>query len=215
MSTAEQEGREQLPVAISALEHWSYCPRQCGLIHLEQTFDENYYTIKGQLEHERADEGTASTEHGTRIVRNVPVWSERLGLVGKVDVVEFHDGVPYPIEYKSGRKRSWAHEAIQVCAQAMCLEEMLGWDVPAGAVSYLASRRRREVPFELPLRGLVEATTSAVREMLRNEALPPALYDRRCRDCSLLDSCLPTVLVNNGRLRQLATALFALDERKA
>jgi CRISPR-associated exonuclease Cas4 len=123
--TDEALAIELEPVLISALEHWSYCPRQCGLIHLEQTFDENYYTVRGTVAHERADRGRASTEHGVRIERDVPVWSDRLALIGKVDTVEWSSkGVPYPVEYKSGRKRAWVHEAIQLCAQAMCLEEM-------------------------------------------------------------------------------------------
>ena len=94
-------------IVISALEHWSYCPRQCGLIHLEQTFDENYYTIRGAATHQRADSGLASTEHGVRIERDVPVWSDRLGLIGKVDTLEWSpEARPYPVEYKSGRKRN-------------------------------------------------------------------------------------------------------------
>ena len=200
------------PVAISALEHWSYCPRQCGLIHLEQTFDENYYTIKGHLTHERVDAGQATTERGVRIFRGVPVWSERLGLTGKVDVLEMRGSVLYPVEYKSGAEREWVHEAIQVCAQAMCLEEMLGQPIPAGAISYLASRRRREVVFDAALRQSVVETTAAVRQMLQGDQLPPAVNDARCRKCSLLDSCLPKVLVNPRRLKGLASSIFQVEE---
>jgi len=205
----DNPGRGELePVAISALEHWSYCPRQCGLIHLEQTFDENYYTIKGHLAHDRVDAGVASTEHSTRIARDVPVWSERLGLQGKVDTLEFRGGVPYPVEYKSGAQRTWEHEAIQLCAQALCLEEMLGIPVPTGAISYLASKRRREVHFAPSLRLAVETMTVAVREMLDRQRLPPAVHDARCRHCSLRESCLPAVLVNPRRVRLQAAAVF-------
>jgi CRISPR-associated exonuclease Cas4 len=207
----ERGGLEE-PVAISALEHWSYCPRQCGLIHVEQTFDENYYTIKGHLAHERADSGKVTTERGVRVYRDVPVWSDSLGLVGKLDVLEIRDGVPFPVEYKSGAERDWSHEAIQVCAQAMCLEEMLGQEIPAGAISYLASRRRRDVVFDAALRGAVVQSAEAVREMLRGERLPPAVNDARCRKCSLLDSCLPGVLVNPTRLKLLRGAIFRVDD---
>jgi CRISPR-associated exonuclease Cas4 len=200
-------------IVISALEHWSYCPRQCRLIHLEQTFDENYYTVRGTAAHERADGGRASTEHGVRIEREVPVWSDSLALIGKVDTLEWSsEGVPYPVEYKSGRKRGWVHEAIQLCAQAVCLEEMFGCAVPRGAISYLASRQRREIEFDSPLRRLVVDAATAVRAMLDREHLPPAVDDARCLDCSLPASCLPGVLVDHARIARLAADLFVVRD---
>src|SRR5689334_20612357 len=111
-------------VMLSALEHYAYCPRQCGLIHLEQVFDENLYTLKGHMAHERADTPTTRSEEGMRVERGLPLWSRRLGLTGRADVVEWHGDVPYPVEYKVGRRREWIYEALQVCAQGMCLEEM-------------------------------------------------------------------------------------------
>jgi CRISPR-associated exonuclease Cas4 len=198
---------------ISALEHWSYCPRQCGLIHIEQTFDENYYTVRGAIAHKRADSGHVSTEHGVRIERDVAVWSDSLGVIGKVDALEWsRDGVPYPVEYKSGHKRNWTHEAIQLCAQAMCLEEMLACAVPRGAISYLASRQRRVVECDHALRRLVVDTVASVRAMLAAERLPPAVDDNRCPDCSLVDSCLPGVLVDRARVARLAAELFVVRD---
>src|SRR5260370_9679809 len=127
----ETEQEEELePVMISALEHYSYCPRQCALIHIEQTFDENIYTLKGHLAHERVDQIMSRTEDDVRVERGLPLWSPRLGLVGRADVVEFHRDVPYPVDYKQGKRREWQYEAIQVCAQAICLEEMFGLPVP-------------------------------------------------------------------------------------
>ncbi len=208
----EPDGDGPQPVAISALEHWSYCPRQCGLIHLEATFDENYYTVKGRLAHERADQGAGSTEHGVRMLRDVVVWSTRLGLNGRVDMLEFHGDTPYPVELKSGQRRTWRHEAIQVCAQAMCLEEMLDRQIPLGAIAYLASHRRREIRLDAELRAAVETTTRQVRVMLEQQQLPPAVRDKRCRACSLSDSCLPGVVQDQRRLRVAAEALFALSE---
>lgn len=207
MSTSV-EGADLLPIAISALEHWSYCPRQCGLIHLEQTFDENYYTLRGRLAHTRSDTGRHSTEHGTRITRDVQIWSTRLGLRGKVDTLEFHAGVPYPVEYKSGSIRDWQHDAIQVCAQALCLEEMLGVSIPRGAIAYLASHRRREVTFTPVLRAAVAAAATAIRQMLTDQRLPPAVHDPRCNHCSLQDSCLPAVLVDRPRARRHLATVF-------
>src|SRR6266567_8319359 len=133
------------PIMISALEHYSYCPRQCALIHIEQTFDENIYTLKGHIAHERVDQTITRNEEDMRIERAVPLWSRRLGLVGRADVVEFHGEAPFPVEYKVGPRRKWGHDDLQLCAQALCLEEMTGQEVRHGAIYYHGSRRRKEV----------------------------------------------------------------------
>jgi CRISPR-associated exonuclease Cas4 len=195
-------------IMISALEHYSYCPRQCGLIHLECTFDENIYTLRGRLAHERVDAVTSRSEAGVRVERAMPLWSARLGLVGRADVVEFRGATPYPVEYKLGKRRQWAYEAIQVCAQGMCLEEMLGEPVPSGAIYYVTSRVRREIVFDDTLRHLVEETTRAVRILLRSDVLTAAPNDQRCPKCSLLESCLPGVVATPGRLRHYRALLF-------
>lgn len=198
-------------VMISALEHWSYCPRQCGLIHLEQTFTDNVYTIRGQHAHERAHEDSIEAVGPVRVVRGLPLWSRDLGLVGKADVVEFHGDRPYPIEYKVGRKRRWGHEDIQLAAQAMCLEEMLGLVVPRGAIFYRGSQHRKEVAIDEKLRTLVHATVAAVRTMLCGHELPPALNDARCPSCSLNDACLPDVLAHPRRVQMLYAEAYRVD----
>lgn len=208
MSTPPARWSDDELVMISALEHWSYCPRQCALIHLEQTYDENLYTLRGNRAHRAADEPGAAATRGVRIVRGMPIWSERLGLTGRADVVEFHDETPYPVEYKAGSSRRWAHEAVQACAQAICLEEMLGIPVPAGAVWYNASRQRREVAFDTPLRALVEEMTAAVRAMMAGSRLPDAPNDQRCPKCSLFDACLPALSARPARLRGMMAELF-------
>jgi CRISPR-associated exonuclease Cas4 len=226
---------------ISALEHWSYCPRQCALIHLEQTFDENLYTLRGRMLHERVDQPEGEMQSGVRIERAVPLWSERLGLIGKADVVEFHRVeigtsqkgtgpigaqhpkgrpgkldpspfcTPYPVEYKHGKKRRWGHDDLQVCAQAMCLEEMTGQDVPRGAIFYHGSRRRKEVAFDEKLRSLVEESVAAVRAMFDDARLPPAVNDRRCTHCSLKESCMPDVVDATERLSDVEGELFSVE----
>ena len=134
------------PVAISALQHWTYCPRQCGLIHLEQAFEDNIHTARGQAVHHLVDEPGYEMKAGLKVERALPLWSDRLGLIGKADLVEFHsDGSIYPVEFKHGRKRQKIHDDIQLAAQAMCLEEMLGLPVDKGAIYHASSRRRREV----------------------------------------------------------------------
>lgn len=179
-------------VMISALQHHSYCPRQCALIHVEKVFDENLYTLRGRRVHERTHDPESALEDGVRVERGLPLFSERLGLIGKSDVVEFRLGeAAYPVEYKSGPRRGSTHDDIQLCAQAMCLEEMLGGDVPRGAVYHYASRRRREVIFDGDLRSLTEETVRAVRQLLSTSTVPPPVADARCPKCSLFDACMP------------------------
>ncbi|MBV9613909.1 MAG: CRISPR-associated protein Cas4 [Chloroflexi bacterium] len=199
-------------VMISALEHYSYCPRQCALIHIEQTFDENIYTLKGHMAHERVDQAIVRDEDNMRVERGLPLWSRRLGLTGKADVVEFHGSVPYPVEYKLGKQRKWQYEAIQVCAQALCLEEMIGCPVPKGAIYYCSSRVRREIVFDIHLREAVAQVADAVRTMLKSMAMPPAVNDQRCERCSLIESCLPKVVAKPGQWQFYRTALFTAEE---
>ena len=198
-------------VMISALEHYSYCPRQCALIHLEQTFDENLFTLRGRAVHEQVDEPVVEVMKGVRVERALPLWSNRLGLVGKADVVEFYGEVPYPVEYKHGPRREKEHDNLQLCAQALCLEEMTGQSVPKGAIFHHSSRRRREVEFTLALREKVEQNIVEIRQMLAIRTLPPAVNDARCKNCSLQDSCLPSVVGERARLKQLESTLFLLS----
>ncbi|MCS7190606.1 MAG: CRISPR-associated protein Cas4 [Fimbriimonadales bacterium] len=182
-------------VPISALEHYAYCPRQCALIHIEQVYEENVYTLRGVALHERVDEAEQLIEEGMRLEYALPLWSVRLGLSGRADVVGFlPDGTPYPIEYKSGKRKVKYHDDVQLCAQAMCLEEMLGCAVPKGAIYYYASRRRREVEFTPALRALTEQVIHQTRQMLLSGHTPPPVNDARCRDCSLLRLCMPEVI---------------------
>ncbi len=193
-------------VLISALEHYSYCPRQCALIHVEQTFDENVYTIKGQLMHQRVDSGDDSPNRGTATDRAIPLWSDRYGLRGKADAVEWHAGVPIPVEYKLSRHDT--HADIQLCAQAICLENMLSVTVPHGIIYEGATRRRREVIFDKQLRDTTLAMVTAIRTMLIEQILPHAPNDERCPKCSLIHSCLPDVVAQHQRLYAHQRALF-------
>lgn len=199
------------PIMISALEHYSYCPRQCALIHIEQTFDENLYTMRGRAVHDRVDEVASEIQEGIRVERALPLWNRRLGLVGKADVVEFHGGIPYPVEYKHGPKRVREHDDLQLCAQAICLEEMTGKPVPRGAIFHHSSRRRREVVFDSNLRQSVESTVAAIREMLASKQLPPPVNDPRCRHCSLQESCMPSAIAEQERGALLKRTLFQVE----
>lgn len=199
-------------VMISALEHWSYCPRQCALIHMEQTFDENLYTLRGRMLHDRVDEPAGEILEGIRVERALPLWSNRLGLIGKADVVEFQGETPYPVEYKHGPRRQWGHDDLQLCAQALCLEEMTGLAVPRGAIYHHGSRRRREVVFDEELRAHVAEAVEAIRRMLAEPRLPPPANDARCRHCSLNESCLPSVVGEPERIRAVRASLFSVAD---
>ena len=201
-------------IALSAIEHWSYCPRQCCLIHAEQAFAENLHTLRGQAVHQRVDQqGVEAGYDGRRVARALPLWSERLGLVGKADVVEFlADGTPYPVEYKHGKKRARRHDDLQLAAQALCLEEMTGHAVPHGAIYHASSHRRREVSISADLRDEVAATVVAIRAALGAPKLPPPAADERCRQCSLNELCQPDVISRRERRTGLLDNLFVPDE---
>ena len=198
---------DDVEVPISALEHFAYCPRQCGLIHLEQTFEENLYTIRGRHGHERIDSEVDSVEDEVRSVRSIPLWSDRLGIRGKADLVEFRPAGPFPVEFKNGRRHG-TYPDVQLCAQALCLEEMLGVSVPRGAIYYFETKRRHPVEIDADLRQRTIAMVEAIKVMLRNQALPEAPNDARCPNCSLLYSCMPSVVGETARLRGLQGALF-------
>ncbi|NBY46199.1 MAG: CRISPR-associated protein Cas4 [Proteobacteria bacterium] len=207
------QGPDRLEVPISALEHFSYCPRQCALIHVEQTFEDNLYTAMGTIAHSRVDSGDASHARGVRVVRGIDLWSDRLGLRGKADAVEFVGDratgteVPVPVEYKIGRKVH-RHALFQLCAQALCLEEMLGTAVPRGVIWSVGARRRTEVALDAELRRETEDMVEKVRTLLSGVRLPPAINDARCPKCSLVHACLPAVVASPARIRGLASSLY-------
>jgi CRISPR-associated exonuclease Cas4 len=196
------------PIPISAIEHYSYCPRQCALIHVEHVWDENIHTMRGRIVHENVDEEGCESVGGVRVERALPVWSRRLGVTGKMDMVEFTDGVPYPVEYKSGRKKKGTHEALQLCLYAMCLEEMFGSAVDRGAIYWYASKKRMEVEFTADVRARALDALQAVREVIESGDVPPAPNDERCKECSLLESCMPAVTSDRRRARRIGNKLF-------
>ncbi len=187
------------PIPISALQHYLYCPRQCALIHLEQLWAENTQTAQGRVLHERVDAGRAQRRAGVRSVSALALAHAELGLTGVADVVEFHQSQggdqAFPVEYKRGRPKAHRADEVQLCAQALCLEAMLGQPVPSGALFYGQTRRRHEVAFDDTLRALTHSTIAAVRAMWVSGATPVADYQaKRCDACSLIDLCQPRVL---------------------
>lgn len=183
--------REHIP--ISALQHWRVCPRQCALIHLAGVWTENRLTAEGRALHDRVHRQADESRAGIRRVTGLTLVSDTLGLIGQADAVEFREGAPpYPIEYKRGRPKTDGSDALQLCAQALCLEEMLGTAVPAGALFYGTTRRRKEIAFNDELRKQVAETASAIRAMLGSENLPPVRECPHCNGCSLRGCCRHT-----------------------
>jgi CRISPR-associated exonuclease Cas4 len=187
---------------LSGLQHLIFCERQFALIHVEQLWAENALTISGRQLHERADLPGQSLGASVRVARALPLRSDRLGLAGKADVVEFRleaapdGGViwrPFPVEYKRGRPKAGGADEVQICAQAICLEEMLGLEVPRGALFYGKTRRRKAVEFTPALRSRVEAAARRCHELFDARVTPRVARHKGCDHCSLLELCLPAV----------------------
>lgn len=185
-------GEDEL-TPISALLHMLYCPRRCALIHIERQWSENRFTAEGRILHERTDAGGRERRAGVTIERSVLLRSLRLGVSGIADVVEIHeDNRPFPIEYKRGRPEAHRADEVQLCAQAMCLEEMLDRPVPEGALFYGRSRRRKAVMFDAELRALTERVAADTRNLIAaGDTPPPAFEARKCNSCSLKEVCQP------------------------
>lgn len=184
---------------ISALQHYLYCPRQCALIHVEQLWAESRHTAEGRVLHERADKPKGERRQGVRTVTAMPLVHSTFGMVGVADVVEFHPQAEgpraYPVEYKRGRPKKHRADEVQLCAQALCLESMLGYDIPEAALFYGETRRRTVVILDAELRQLTCQTLTAVQAMLEAKQTPTAIYlPRRCDACSLIDLCQPRLL---------------------
>lgn len=180
-------------IPLSALQHYVFCPRQCALIHNEQQWAENYLTAHGQLLHQRVDRGDPETRNGIRFERGIAVNAPTLGLTGKLDLVEreLSTGKLTPVEYKRGRPKKHDADAVQLCAQALCLEEMLGQPVTQGALWYWQTHRRLNIDIDARLRKVTLEVIASVNTLFASGETPPASYFSGCKACSLRDICLP------------------------
>ena len=184
---------------LSALQHLVFCERQCALIHIEQLWSENLFTAQGRIMHERVHQENAQRRKDIRVEHGMRLRSLRLGMVGKADVIEFHRTTegnwrPFPVEYKRGKQKLDNCDAVQLCAQALCLEEMLTASVPRGAIYYGKERHRTEVEFNEILRKETEETVVRLRKLIESGKTPPQVYEKKCDTCSLFDLCLPNAV---------------------
>ncbi|MDO5620643.1 MAG: CRISPR-associated protein Cas4 [Paracoccus sp. (in: a-proteobacteria)] len=204
------------PIPISALQHAVYCLRQAALIHLEQMWAENRFTAEGDVLHAVTDKGGSRSGRGVRRVHALALSSVRLNLTGVADLVEFSRGpggveTAFPVEYKRGKPKLHRADEVQLCAQALCLEDMTGQPVPQGALFYATTKRRVTVPFDAELRDLTTTTAADLAQVLASGMTPPPTTDRRrCRACSLIELCRPDTVarpVRAWRRRQVSAAL--------
>jgi CRISPR-associated exonuclease Cas4 len=195
-------------VTLSEIEHYAYCARQWALIHLDRMWADNEPTAVGHIVHSRVDEVETRPERGGKVARSLTVWSDTHGLFGRADTVEFRDGeAPLPIEHKSGR-RAMLPARLQLGAQAICLEEMFGQPVVRGVVWLHGRRRRHEVPISDELKRQVLVVAELIRVRRSQPGLPPSVFDSRCPDCSLIDECLPALVIDSRRILALHRGLF-------
>ena len=180
---------------LSALQHYAYCPRQFALIHIEQVWAENRFTAEGNLLHERVDSGAAEQRGKLRSERGVLLKSRQYGLTGKMDLLEIEQGDPpqyFPVEYKRGKPKVHDWDRIQLCAQALCLEEMRGVEVTEGAIWYWEDRRREAVEFDESLRRVTRETIAGAHALMNAGKTPRPIENKnRCRACSLFNLCEP------------------------
>lgn len=198
-------------IQISALQHYVYCPRQCGLIHVENAWNDNMFTVRGEILHDKVDTDTYETRGTKKTVRGLRIHSQRLGIVGRCDVVEFRESKNgdeiLPVEFKSGEPKEDISDKVQLCAQVLCLEEMLNIKIQKGAFFYGKIRRRNMVEIEAELREKTENIIAAVHDIVMSKKVPPAEYSQKCRNCSLEDVCMPRAM-NEKKLKKYMKELY-------
>ena len=203
-------------IMISALQHYVYCPRQCGLIHVDDVWHENVFTVRGNILHEKVDTDTYETRGTKKTVRGLRIHSFRLGIVGRCDVVEFMESKSapgkeeiMPVEFKSGEPKENISDKAQLCAQVLCLEEMLNTRITHGAFFYGKIRRRNVVEIDNELRSQTESIITSVREIVSKKIVPPAVYEAKCRNCSLQSICQPKAM-NKSKLNKYIKELYSV-----
>jgi CRISPR-associated exonuclease Cas4 len=198
---------EQLP--LSLLNDFLYCHRRAALKVVEGWRSANQHTARGDIVHEHADLRGYEIAKGVKLLRALPVFSDRLGLNGKCDIIEQRpDGSLFPVEFKVGKRRQWENDDVQLCAQALCLEEMFQTAIPGGAIFHADSKRRREIEFTPAVRTLTEKTVADLHALVDSTAIPRAEFREACEECSLYEICLPKATGADSRAAQLADQLF-------
>lgn len=183
---------KETSIPISSINTYLYCPRRAGLMFIELAFAHNHHTVRGKIIHERVDHPGSHNLREVLSIRSLPVWSQRLKVHGRCDVVEKHlDGSLVPVEYKKGVFRTFKNDDAQVCAQGLCLEEMFDIHITHGVIFHSSSKRRRRVPFTSKLRAFTTETIKSIHDLIASQQVPEAIHSRKCPGCSLNNQCLP------------------------
>jgi CRISPR-associated exonuclease Cas4 len=194
--------------SLSSLNHLLFCPRRCYLLRVEDIWVENAHTLSGSQDHQRVHKTKDSDAATGKTARGLRLLSHALKVQGVADLVEFPDGVPYPVEYKRGPRRKWDNDEVQLCAQAICLEEMLGVDIPKGAIFHVKTKRRREVKFTTQLRKMTHDAAQRLHQLLAQSQAPAPVLHKKCQGCSLHQLCLPKLLSAPTAYLKAAKSLF-------
>lgn len=214
-------------IMLSALTHFIFCERRCALVHIEQNWEENIHTIQGKHFHEHVDDSFSESRNGIRLARSLRLHSFKLGLIGIADIVEFHiskhgiklhdvDGLwsPSPVEFKSGKPKQDSSDEIQLCAQALCLEEMLNTQIEKGFFFYGKPRRRFQVILSDVLRLETKKTIQMVRHLFQSGITPPAQYEKKCESCSLLEICMPKIASKTKNVLRYLNNMIVDEEKE-
>ncbi len=200
-------------IPLSSINQFLYCSRRAGLMYVEGVFTDNEHTVLGRQLHKEVDTSGYATIKGVTLLRALPVWSGQFGLSGKCDIVERHpDGTLFPVEFKKGRRRKFGNDDAQLCAQAICLEEMFGRSIHRGAIFYFKTKRRREVEFTEELRCLTKQVIRDMHQLLLEKVMPRAVHKPQCSECSLFGSCMPEVTSIPPALAKASQAVFDTDD---
>jgi len=201
-------------IQLSAIQHYVFCPRQCALIHVYGIWQENLFTAKGKILHEKVDSGEDESRGDKIITRSLNIYSRYLGLSGRCDVVEITEKnnqiKPYPVEYKSGKPKNNISDMAQLCAQALCLEEMMGVPVPDAAIFYGRPRRRELIEINNNLRDQTREIILHIHSMIQNRIVPEAKYGKKCDTCSLNNICMPKA--GHKKLKKYIEELYKQNE---
>lgn len=199
-------------IMISALQHYIFCPRQCTLIHIDDVWQENLFTVRGEILHEKVDTDSYETRGDVKTVRGLRIHSYKYGIVGICDVVEFRQTSKgkevLPVEFKAGQPKEDISDKVQLCAQVFCLEEMLNTQINKAAFFYGKIRRRNLIDIDLQLRTQTEDVINNVRKLISEKRIPIIEYSAKCRNCSLINVCQPKAM-NKRKLQNYMKALYA------
>lgn len=210
--------KESEYLLLSGLQHIRFCPRQCALIHIEQLWTENFFTASGRVQHEKVHSGITESRRIVRTERNLSIASKELGLVGQTDAVEFYsDGRIIPVEYKYGEPKQNSCDEVQLCAQVICLEEMLGCSISEGALYYFKIKRRIRIPITDELRKETKNLSEQFHSLVNAGNTPHAEYTRKCESCSFVESCFPDSVgrnksVDNYIKRRIQSEIISDDD---